>query len=447
MNHIFIHIAGICILSICSFFHAILLQAQNPICPEGVYFADPSAHVWKNGKLYLYGSLDESTDYYCSTKHHILETSDMKSWKVLENRFSSSGKDDQVPYNNELLYAPDCAFRNDTFYLYYCQPDRISAEGVATSTLPGGPFTGGEMLKLPDYQEIDPSLFIDDDGQAYYMWGQFSLKMAKMGSNMRDLDLSTFKDSIITEADHYFHEGAYMAKRNGVYYLIYADISRSVMPTCIGYATSDSPFGPFKYGGVIIDNDNCDPGNWNNHGSIAEFNNNWYVFYHRATHGSTMMRKACVEPIYFLPDGGIPEVEMTSQGAGGPLKANEKIGAERACLLHGNIRIQAVDNQNEVLTQIKNGDKAVFKYIDFGDGMKSVKIRFSPGSKNCTLVISADSPWKNQLASINIKANSDPKEWKTESFEISKISGVHALWFQFWGEEGESMSIDWFLFE
>lgn len=108
-------------------------------------------------------------------------------------------------------------------------------------------------------------------------------------------------------------------------YLVYADLSRADMPTCIGYATSKAPFGPYTYGGVIVDNDHCNPNNWNNHGSIAKFNGQWYVFYHRSTHGCNKMRKACVEPITFNPDGSIPEVEMTSQGAGGPLEATSEI--------------------------------------------------------------------------------------------------------------------------
>jgi hypothetical protein len=60
---------------------AILSQgyAQNPIVPPGMYIADPSAHVWNDGKLYLYGSLDESPDYYCSHRHHVLSTADLKS--------------------------------------------------------------------------------------------------------------------------------------------------------------------------------------------------------------------------------------------------------------------------------------------------------------------------------------------------------------------------------
>lgn len=102
--------------------------------------------------------------------------------------------------------------------------------------------------------------------------------------------------------------------------------------TCLGYATSDTPLGPFTYRGVIIDNYGCDPAVWNNQGSIAEINGRWYVFYHRSTHGSIYSRRVCMEPITFLPDGTIPEVEMTSQHTA-------LLAASYACLLSGNVRI------------------------------------------------------------------------------------------------------------
>ena len=109
---------------------------QNPIVPAGVYLADPSAHVWHDGKLYVYGSLDESTEYYCSYKYHVLSTSDLLHWDMEENVFASRGENDEVLYSDKELYAPDCQFKNGMYYLYYCLPDRKAAEGVATSKFP-----------------------------------------------------------------------------------------------------------------------------------------------------------------------------------------------------------------------------------------------------------------------------------------------------------------------
>jgi len=425
------------------FYH--LAFAQNPISPPGVYIADPSAHVWNDGKLYIYGSTDESCDYYCSWHHDILYTEDMLNWQLEKNVFASDGENDEVHYNNSLLFAPDCAVKDSVYYLYYCQPDRENAEGVAISHSPLGPFNSGKAINTHAYNQIDPSVFIDDDGTAYYLWGQFSLKMARLKPGMLEIDLHTVQDNILTETEHFFHEAAFMTKRNGIYYIVYADISREDKPTCLGYATGKNPFGPYEYRGVIIDNNGCNPGNWNNHGSIAKFNDQWYVFYHRSTHGCRTMRKACGEEITFLKEGTIPEVEMTSQGTGMPLKANEQIDASSACLLHGNVRIIAENTGIEILSGFHNGDAAVYKYIDFGPGISSVKMRIRSVNGG-SIIVSAGRPWEERLGTYEAIAPGRDSDWQLIEFNTENITGVHALWIQCYGGEGDLFEIDWLEF-
>lgn len=427
-------------------FNLFILHAQNPIVPAGVYIADPSAHVWKDGKMYIYGSNDESKDYYCSWTHHVLSSTDLLKWELTKNVFSSKGTNDQVSYNDDLLFAPDCQYKDGTYYMYYCQPSNTEAEGVATGKSPLGPFVNGKKIDTKGISEIDPCVFMDDDGQAYYIWGQFTAKMAKLKPNMTEIDLSTLKDSVITEKEHFFHEGGYMVKRNGIYYFIYAHMGRANMPTCIGYSTGKSPMGPFKYGGVIIDNNHCDPGNWNNHGSIVEFEGQWYVFYHRATHNSNMMRKACVEPITFNPDGSINEVEMTSQGAGVPLKAINKIEAEQACLLFGNTRIQAFKADQEELGEIRNKDNVAYKYINFESGADSFEVRVAPGRKGGSIQLALDQPWHQIIGTVDVPANSGEKKWVTLNCKVKKTEGIHALWLRFYGEDADMFDVDWFKF-
>jgi len=429
------------------FLAASSLVAQNPIVPAGVYIADPSAHTWKDGKLYVYGSRDESPDYYCSWDHHVLSTSDMINWEITEYAFSSRGENDQVPYSDVVLFAPDCQYRNGTYYLYYCLSSVEFTEGVATSKYPNGPFVNGKNIDLGGFNQIDPAVFIDDDGQGYYIWGQFTAKMAKLKLNMIEIDTTTIKDNIVTEKEHFFHEGGYLVKRNGIYYFIYAHMGRANRPTCIGYATSDSPMGPYKYGGVIVDNDYSDPSVWNNHGSIAEFNNQWYVFYHRPTHNSAAMRKACVEPIFFNEDGSIDEVEMTTQGAGSPLKATSRIDAERACLLYGNVRIQAYDTDKEELAEIYNNDNAAYKYIDFGDGVKTFSVRVLPGKKPGKVDVTIGQPWRPSICTVDVPGNGDGKTWITLSGKVKEVSGVKAVWLRFYGEGVDLFSVDWFEFD
>ncbi|MBC7654899.1 MAG: family 43 glycosylhydrolase [Oligoflexus sp.] len=423
------------------------VKAQNPIVPPGVYIADPATHVWKDGKLYVYGSTDESPNYYCSYQHDVLSTTDLKTWTITKNSFDSKGNNDKVPYNDALLFAPDVQYKNGLYYLYYCQPDNNFTEGVASSKFPLGPFTNAKPINLYGRNQIDPAVFVDDDGQAYYIWGQFQAKMAKLKSNMTEIDSATIKDNVITEKEHFFHEGGYMIKRNDIYYFIYTHMGRAGRPTCIGYATSKSPMGPFEYGGVIIDNDHADPANWNNHGSIIEFNNHWYVFYHRSTHGSNTMRKACVEPINFNSNGSITEVEMTTQGAGDPLDAKQKIDAERACLLYGNVRIEAIANDNEALTQIKKGDYAGYKYIDFKEGANSVEISVTPGNSSGTVEIVLDNAWNSAIGAIKIPDNTKGNLPLQLTAKIQQASGIHAVWLRFTTNDSTSFKVDWFKFK
>ena len=406
------------------------LFSQNPIVPPGIYIADPSAHVWKDGKIYVYGSRDESPEYYCSWSYRVLSSSDLKTWNISDESFASKGPNDQVSYSDSYLYAPDAQYYNGKYYLYYCLAARQKTEGVAVSDSPIGPFINGAAIDVNRFNQIDPCVFIDDDGQGYYVWGQFNAKMARMKPGMMEIDTGTIKENVVTEEEHYFHEGSYLIKRDGLYYLVYADVSRGGAPTCIGYSVSKAPMGPYTYGGVIIDNKFCDPEVWNNHGSLVEFKDKWYVFYHRATNGCVTMRKACLEPITFRIDGTIPEVQMTSQGASGPLDAFNEIDAARACLLAGDVRIKTVTADNEVLGDIQYGDKVAFKYLDFKGGADSILVRVAPGEKPCRITISAGSTWTGSIGSVDVPAKQSD-QWINVKASVKLTKGVHALWFSF----------------
>ncbi len=418
------------------------LSAQNPIVPPGVFLADPEGHQWKDGRLYLYVSRDESPDYYCSYQYDLISTSDMKNWTITENAFASKGPNDQVPYSDGALYASDAAYKDGKYYLYYSMNDRID-EGVAVSDAPDGPFRNGQPMK--GISQIDPAVFIDDDGQAYLYWGQFSAKGAKLKDNMLEVDTTTIVDGLVTEQEHFFHEGSSMRKRNGIYYLVYAHL-RKGRPTCIGYATSKSPLGPFKYGGVIVDNAGCDPESWNNHGSICEFNGNWYVLYHRTTNGTRSLRKVCIEPITFNEDGSINEVEMTSQGAGDPLCAFDNIPAERACLLWGNTRIHLKSQRDEELSGIQNDNYAVYKYIDFGEGADTFTVNVTPQSGG-KIEVWIDNLWTPPVGVIDVPTDRKG-ETLTLTGKITPVKGIHALTLRFMGdkESEELFTVDSFRF-
>ena len=427
--------------------------SQNPICPPALNIADPSTRVWKDGRLYVYGSRDESLKYYCSYDHWVLSTSDLVNWEYTPNVFASRGENDQIHWNDSPLYAPDVMYKNGTYFMYYCQPGRNS--GVATSTSPTGPFTNAKEIYLKNLNQIDPAVFVDDNGQAYYIWGQFQAKIAKLKPNMVEIDTTTVVENLVTEKEHFFHEGGYMVKRKGIYYFVYAHMGRKGMPTCIGYATAKSPLGPFKYGGVIIDNDGCDPANWNNHGSIVDFKGQWYVFYHRTTNGVINSRKTCIEPIFFNKDGSINEVEMTSQGAGKPLDAFSKIEAELTCLLFGSVRIEYLSfdetnlfnpSNNDQLGKIKNKDWAAYKYIDFGTGVKTVTVSVAMGAKPGKIQFKLDNVWGEPIGTLEIPGGGDGKTFTSLTTNIKMTKGIHSLYLNFSAIENESFNVDWLKF-
>lgn len=418
---------------------------RNPISPPQVCPADPSAKVGADGRLYVYCSVDVTPERYCSYTNGVLSTSDLRTWQWHPDIFVSAGKGDMLAANDALLYAPDTQYRDGKYYLYFSQPGRI-ATGVAVSKSPTGPFGEVSFLNLGKHLEIDPSTFIDDDGQAYHVWGQFTLKMAKLNRDLRTLDASSIRDNVLTEKEHHFHEGAYLTKRNGLYYMVFADLSRAGMPTCIGYATSKSPMGPYQYRGVIIDNDHCNPGNWNNHGSIVEFGGQWYVFYHRSTQGVVMMRKACVEPIRFLPDGTIPEVEMTTQGTDGPLDSTLRIEAEEACTLLGNVRISPGPAGGELLSDLRAGDRATYKYLNFKTPPTKLRLRVKPGHADAVISVHQDQVWHRAIAKASIKGTPDG-QWCEIVCDAVPVNGIHAVVLSFQGPGVGNLLVDWWRFE
>ena len=384
------------------------LNTRNPVLPLEVHIPDSEAHVMPDGRLYLYGSFDNREDVYCSTEYHVVSTPDLRHWtvhdtalrggdipwfsdpdaphypgidwthptpfiqKMLANA-SSSAEDPKRAFEAAahaekppLLFAPDCLCRDGRYYLFFCMAD--DSEGVAVSASPAGPFA--DPVQLP-CGGIDPAVFRDDDGKIYFYWGQLFSHGAELSPDMTSFVPGSIRDNLVTEEEHFFHEGSSMRKIGDTYYYVYADMERG-KPTALGYSTGRTPFGPFTYRGIIIDNDGCDPHSWNNHGSIEQIGGQWYVFYHRCSRNSERHRRLCVEKIRILPDGSIPEVKMTSQGAGDPFGPGEEIMGYQACGLAGSCYIGPDDRCGEKLTGIADGDEAVFRYVKSDTGFASV---------------------------------------------------------------------------
>lgn len=428
----------------------------NPISPPGLYIADPEVRQMPDGRIYLYGSRDEPGKTWCSNSYHVLSTSDMVHWNVEQFSFATQGLGKQTDYTDRVLYAPDCIHHEGKYYLYYCLEGGGDDEGVAVGDSPYGPFKEGKIIK--GAQGIDPSVFIDDDGQAYLYWGQGHARGAKLSKDMLSIE-GEVHDNLLTYEEHAFNEASSVRKRNGIYYYIYGGHQRHGESNCatLNYATATSPFGPYTYRGVIIDNWKSNKAVVNNHGSIVEINGEWYIFYHRPTHGWANMRKACVEPIHFNADGSIQEVEMTTQGVGGPIDPLQRMDAARACEMSGNLMITVRrpdhDIPVEYLSEIRNGDCAYWKYFDF-IGAKASHFVCKTWGKNSdgTIEIRLDRTDGELIGTCELKAMNGELAYAIHETSVKPVTGKHAVVLVFKGKDAQDkqqnlMNLEWFVFE
>ena len=421
---------------------------MNPILPKNRYTPDVEARVWNDGRIYLYGSNDICANtFYCSREYRVYSSSDMKVWQDHGVSFTGNTEGPNRAVEPGILYAPDCVYKDGTYYLYYCQPN--GEEGVAISNLPSGPFHDACIVDGANKTKIDPAVFIDDDGNAYYYWAQISARAGRLRSDMAGLVPESIIEGLLTEAEHGFHEGISMRKHNGIYYLVFTDISRG-RATCIGYATSKSPLGPFIKQGIIIDNTGCDPKSWNNHGSIQEFNEQWYIFYHRSTHNSEFSRRVCAEPIFFDENGLIKEVEMTTQGAEAHIDPSLNMYAANACLLGGRLYIDSYSGSGEFyeyLTHIHNGDWAAFKYYLFSGNEKALYLDVSSMTTDSRISFRIDSQEGLMIAQADIGNTNGWHNFCSIEIPLThSVSGKHALYITFSGNEGRLVNLRNFLF-
>lgn len=283
---------------------------SNPFITH-VFTADPSARVWKDGRLYVYASHDINPPKGCDRmdKYHVFSTDDMVHWKDHGEILNSS----QVEWGRKeggFMWAPDCAYRDGKYYFYFPHPsgtewNKTWKIGVAVSDKPASDF------KVIGYIEgapalIDPCVFVDDDGQAYFYNGGGGKCMGgKLKKNMTELDGEMKPMEGLVD----FHEATWVHKYKGKYYLSYSDNHQinGRLYNRLCYAMSDSPLGPWEYKGIYLQPTDCDT----SHGSIVKYKGQWYAFYHNcALSQRGNLRSICVDKLYYNPDGTIQEVKQ-----------------------------------------------------------------------------------------------------------------------------------------
>ena len=281
------------------------------------YLGDPAALV-HDGPLYIYAGHDECPppqQYYLMNEWCILSTKDMKTFT--EHSYKMQAK--SFAWAKGEAWASQVIERNGKFYWYVTVEHKDipgKSIGVAVADSPVGPFKDarGSALVTNDmtteytkigWDDIDPTVFIDDDGQAYLIWGNTQCYYAKLKENMTELD-----GPIVPVDLPRFTEAPWIHKRGEWYYLSYA----SEFPEKICYAMSKSITGPWEYKGIL----NELAGNSNtNHQTIIEFNDEWYFIYHNGAinpHGCGFRRSVCIDRLYYNPDGTMQRIIMTTEG-------------------------------------------------------------------------------------------------------------------------------------
>ena len=305
------------------------------------YLGDPAALV--DGKtLYLYAGHDqcpERQERYVLNEWCILSTTDMKTWK--EHSYKLKAVD--FPWAKGEAWASQTIKRGDKYYWYVTAEHKSihgKGIGVAVADSPTGPFIPVEKPLVTNnmttkhtgisWDDIDPTAIVDDDGQAYLIWGNTQLYYAKLKDNMVELDSDVMTMEIRgirmpsnpkewnkeAEADkaaagsNFFTEAPWIHKHKGWYYLTFS----IGFPEKTAYAMSRSINGPWEYKGIL----NEVAGNCNtNHHAIVNFKDDWYFIYHNGsinTAGSSYRRSVCIDRLKYKKNGELERIQMTSEG-------------------------------------------------------------------------------------------------------------------------------------
>ena len=267
-----------------------------------LYTADPSAHVWADGRLYVYASHDMEPTQGCDRmdRYHVFSTTDMKNWTDHGEIMNSATVKAHVGMGIDgFMWAPDCAYNKEDQLYYFYFPHKIDANTwrifVATSKEPAAKFrVKGVIDGIPS--TIDPCVFVDDDGQPYIYTsgagkGCWGAKLRKDDWTKLDgvmMPLTGFTD---------FHEAPWVHKYKGKYYLSHSDNhAASQGGNRMQYSMSNNPLGPYTPCGAYM----YPHGEETAHGSIVVYNGRWYSFYHTANHsGKGALRSVCVDPIEY----------------------------------------------------------------------------------------------------------------------------------------------------
>lgn len=377
-------------------------QALNPYLPSWEYIPDGEPYVF-NGRVYVYGSHDFYNGYVFCMGDYVCWSApedDLGNWRyegvIYEKTADPLNKDGKM-----CLYAPDVTVGPDgRYYLYYVL-DKVSVVSVAVCDEPAGKYEfygyvhdkDGQLLgeREGDEPQFDPGVLTE--GDRIYMYTGFcgrgdKTRTGAMGTVLGPDMLTIMEEPVLVVPgceydegsgfeDHAYFEAASIRKKDGLYYFIYS--SEVMHELC--YAVSRDPLKNFRYGGVLISN--CDlhidtykeaelPTAYgaNNHGSMVQIGEDWYIFYHRHTNGTWYSRQGCAEKLTVRENGFIEQAQLSSCGLnGGPLLAQGEYPAYIACHLFTEEPSVYVDEAYpKIMQDGRDGDEEIGYVAKITDG-------------------------------------------------------------------------------
>jgi hypothetical protein len=444
--------------------------AVNPIV-QTIYTADPAPMI-HNGTLYVYTGHDEDKSTWFTMKDwHCYSTKDMVNWTDHGSPLSYT----DFNWARSDAWAGQCIERNGKFYFYVPMNQKGSgmAIGVAVSDSPTGPFKDaiGRPLVFDKSGDIDPTVFLDDDGQAYLYWGNPVLKYVKLNADMISYDTSIGDKGIVRvpmtvesfgkrskeDRPTAYEEGPWLYKRNGLYYLVHAS---GPIPEHLGYSTSSKPTGPWEYRGVIMPTEG---GSFTNHPGVVDYQGHSYLFYHNGAlpGGGGFTRSVAGEEFQYNADGSFPTIKMTKEGpkAIATLDPYDRVEAETIAVASG-VETQRSSQGGMSVCDIDDGDYIQVKNVDFGQvgagtfsaSVASVASDAAPegdASKNAgsQIELRLDGPAGPVIGTLPVPYTGGATQWKNITAAVSGATGVHDLYLMFKGDQkGDLFNIDFWKF-
>lgn len=453
--------------------------AQNPIV-QTCFTTDPAPMV-HGDRMYVYTGHDEDgADFFWMQEWRVYSSADMVNW----TDHGSPLAIEDFSWADDRAWAAQTIERNGKFYWYVCAHSKLSngmAIGVAVADSPTGPFKdaiGKPLYDDGNWDYIDPTVMIDDDGQAWIFWGNPRVYYAQLNDDMVSIKGEVHKlemteegfgapDPAVRQKDvkykDMYTEGPWImkkpqisapgkkakkSKKNAGYYLLYA---AGGVPEHLAYSWAPSPVGPWKYMGVIMPEGGTS--SFTNHCGYERFKGHDYFFYHtgKLPKGGGFGRSVAVEEFKFNADGTFPTILPTDKGVEpiGTLSPYARVEAETMAFSKG-VKSDTNSKTGVYVSEIHDGDYIKLRSVDFGDTVPNIfEASVACALRGGSIEVHADSLCGVKMLEVRVPDTGGWEEWQTVSAAVNQgVTGVHDLYFVFKGRKGvKLMNFDWWTFE